>query len=206
MRTGSHEHFSRISHENHPAFLGYSETTRNQEEQRPPLGGTNYPDSSVDLTCATVDSQKVPRDRWENWFNKKRDGSPWVYLYLVRFYLVRFYLGKMSKSCDSGTIWNEKSHWFPRIVCYFAFENDENAEIPHEKILGGGWVIGKSEAFNMGKWEKNDLLGFFVGSFWSYPAADDVPGATMDVTIMWRSDSRWAVRPVLNNLWLFLVH
>lgn len=30
-----------------------------QEEQRPPLGGTNYPDSSVDLTCATVDSQKV---------------------------------------------------------------------------------------------------------------------------------------------------
>ena len=31
-----------------------------QEEQRPPLGGANYPDSSVDLTCATVDSQKVP--------------------------------------------------------------------------------------------------------------------------------------------------
>eukprot|EP00438_Fugacium_kawagutii_P028690 Skav214068 [mRNA] locus=scaffold2017:921087:921407:- [translate_table: standard] len=30
-----------------------------QEEQRPPLGGANYPDSSVDLTCATVDSQKV---------------------------------------------------------------------------------------------------------------------------------------------------
>lgn len=30
-----------------------------QEEQRPPLGGAHYPDSSVDLTCATVDSQKV---------------------------------------------------------------------------------------------------------------------------------------------------
>eukprot|EP00913_Durusdinium_trenchii_P003179 g2939.t1 len=30
-----------------------------QEEQRPPLGGPYYPDSSVDLTCATVDSQKV---------------------------------------------------------------------------------------------------------------------------------------------------
>eukprot|EP00435_Cladocopium_sp_Y103_P006756 s2046_g2.t1 len=35
------------------------ESILSAEEQRPPLGGTNYPDSSVDLTCATVDSQKV---------------------------------------------------------------------------------------------------------------------------------------------------
>mmetsp|Transcript_9755 Transcript_9755/g.13724 ORF Transcript_9755/g.13724 Transcript_9755/m.13724 type:complete len:309 (+) Transcript_9755:88-1014(+) len=30
-----------------------------QEEQRPHIGGAQYPDSSVDLTCAVVDSQKV---------------------------------------------------------------------------------------------------------------------------------------------------
>mmetsp|Transcript_49109 Transcript_49109/g.92048 ORF Transcript_49109/g.92048 Transcript_49109/m.92048 type:complete len:310 (+) Transcript_49109:83-1012(+) len=30
-----------------------------QEEQRPHIGGAQYPDSSVDLTCALVDSQKV---------------------------------------------------------------------------------------------------------------------------------------------------
>jgi hypothetical protein len=53
--------------------------------------------------------------------------------------------GKMSTSCDSGMICNEESHWFPRIVCYFALEN---AEIPNEKILRGGWVIGKSEGLS----------------------------------------------------------
>eukprot|EP00439_Symbiodinium_sp_Y106_P049975 s2961_g6.t1 len=30
-----------------------------KEEQRPHIGGAQYPDSSVDLTCAVVDSQKV---------------------------------------------------------------------------------------------------------------------------------------------------
>ncbi|CAE7661630.1 unnamed protein product [Symbiodinium sp. KB8] len=30
-----------------------------QEEQRPHIGGAQYPDSSVDLTCAVVDSQKA---------------------------------------------------------------------------------------------------------------------------------------------------
>lgn len=30
-----------------------------KEVQRPPLGSAHYPDSSVDLTCATVDTQKV---------------------------------------------------------------------------------------------------------------------------------------------------
>ena len=71
--------------------------------------------------------------------------------------------GKMSTSCDSGMICNEESHWFPRIVCYFALEN---AEIPNEKILRGGWVIGKSEGLS-GK-----IIKMMTGwsSFWSYPA------------------------------------
>ena len=39
-------------------------------------------------------------------------------------------------------IYNEETHRFPRMVCYFALEITEN---PNENIFSrAGWVIGKS--------------------------------------------------------------
>ena len=114
--------------------------------------------------------------------------------------------GKMSTSCDSGMICNEESHWFPRIVCYFALEN---AEIPNEKILRGGWVIGKSEGLS-GKIIKMMTGWFFLvlssiadyaplekwWTAWMSTVFVDVPGS-LDVTysLLMEAAIMWMLRP-----------
>ena len=115
--------------------------------------------------------------------------------------------GKMSTPCDSGMICNEESHWFPRIVCYFALEN---AEIPNEKILRGGWVIGKSEGLS-GKIIKMMTGWFFLvlssiadyaplekwwTTAWMSTVFVDVPGS-LDVTysLLMEAAIMWMLRP-----------
>ena len=113
-----------------------------QEEQRPPLGGANYPDSSVDLTCATVDSQKVPgRRAWKILSaTRKGDGSPWVYFTWEHF--TSDFTWR-----DVRIMWQLNDlQWGNTPVSKdgLLFRLGNSRESQWEHFSKAGWVIGKS--------------------------------------------------------------